>query len=111
MLISIVVLSSISSLATGFVDSLAVLALMRVVHASLNSFTNPLMYSLIAQYFPKTERATANSLVQSSNFIGISISSLSIILISQYGWRITYYLMGAFGIFLGLIGFLFIRDP
>ena len=48
----------------GLVDSFAVLGVMRVLHGMLNSASNPLSFSLIADYFPPEKRATANSIIQ-----------------------------------------------
>lgn len=46
------ILAGLTQLFTGMADSLAVLCVMRVLHAACNSITNPLFYSLTADYFP-----------------------------------------------------------
>ena len=46
------VLAGLTQIFTGLSNSLAVLILMRVLHAAFNSITNPLFYSLVADYFP-----------------------------------------------------------
>jgi MFS family permease len=55
---------------------------MRVFHAALNSVANTLFYSLVADYFPKNQRGFANSILQSANYVGIALSSISIIIIN-----------------------------
>ena len=96
---------------TGGINSLAVLALMRVLHAGCFSWVNTLVFSLSAEYFPKNKRATANAFLQSSQVFGIALSSLSIIIIQRFGWRQLYSLMGALGLGLGAFSILFIKEP
>lgn len=59
----VIILASLTMGVSGFVNSFAVFALMRVFHGMLNSASNPLSFSLIADYFPQDKRATANSIV------------------------------------------------
>lgn len=79
---AVVIMASLTIGITGFVNSFTVLALMRIFHGMLNSATNPLSFSIISDYFPPNRRATANSIIQAGNYIGVGISSLSILLIS-----------------------------
>ena len=87
LLAAVTLIAGLSMSATGWVDSILVLAVMRMVHAAANSVTNPLLYSITADYFPRNRRGLANSILQSANNIGIAMSSLSIIIIQKYGWR------------------------
>ena len=59
----VVLLASLTMGASYFTGSFAVLALMRVIHGCLNSASNPLSFSLIADYFPPDKRSTANSII------------------------------------------------
>lgn len=104
-------LASLTMGVSGFSTSFAVLAAMRVIHGALNSSTNPLSFSLIADYFPADKRATANSIIQAGNYIGVGVSSLSILLISSYGWRMCYGIMAAVGMVFGLGTMTFIKEP
>jgi MFS family permease len=56
--------------------------IMRIFHGLFNAATNPFSYSLITEYFPADKRAVANSLIHSGTYIGNSISSISILLVS-----------------------------
>ena len=96
---------------SGFTTSFAVLAAMRVFHGMFNSASNPLSFSLIADYFPPENRATANSIIQAGNYIGVGVSSLSILLISSYGWRVCYGIMAAVGGLFGLATMSLIKEP
>ena len=106
-----VILASLTMGISGFVNSFAVLAIMRVFHGAFNSATNPLSFSLVSDYFPPDRRATANSIIQAGNYIGVGASSLSIILISSFGWRVAYGVMAALGMVGGLATMLFVREP
>jgi len=60
---TVVILASLTMGISGFVNSFAVLALMRIFHGMMNSATNPLSFSIICDYFPPDRRATANSII------------------------------------------------
>jgi MFS family permease len=77
-----VILASLTMGVSGFVNSFALLGAMRIFHGMANSATNPLSFSLVADYFPPDKRSTANSIIQAGNYIGVGVSSLSILLIS-----------------------------
>jgi sugar phosphate permease len=96
---------------TGTVDSFGVLSAMRVAHGALASMVDPLFFAMMAMYFPRSQRGTANSLLQTANYAGISLSSLSIILINSVGWRQSYNLMGFFAIGAAALAALIVRDP
>jgi MFS family permease len=84
---------------------------MRVLCGAMNSATNPLTFSLVADYVRPERRATANSVLTASSYVGIAISSLSILMIKETGWRLSYMLMGLVGVVLGAITIIFIREP
>ena len=46
------VLAGLTQIFTGVTNSLTILCVMRILHAAFNSITNPLFYSLVADYFP-----------------------------------------------------------
>lgn len=96
---------------SGFVNSFALLAAMRVVGGFISSAFNPLSFSLIAEYFPPERRTTANSIIQSGNYIGWGLSSLSVIAISKFGWRSTYGILGAISGLIGLGTIAFVKEP
>jgi MFS family permease len=77
----------------------------------LNSSSNPLSFSIIADYFPPDKRATANSIIQAGNYIGVGVSSLSILLISKFGWRYCYGIMAAVGIAFGVMTGVLVKEP
>lgn len=107
----VVMLASLTMGVSAFTTSFAVFGAMRVIHGMMNSASNPLSFSLIADYFPPERRATANSIIQAGNYIGVGVSSLSILLISSYGWKIAYGIMAAAGLAFGVGTMLFVKEP
>jgi MFS family permease len=87
MMIGVIAALSIFQVTTGMVNSFLLLAILRFLHGAVSSAINPLAYSLLADYFPQDKRSTANSILSSANFIGIALSSMTIILIKSIGWR------------------------
>lgn len=106
-----VILSSMTQVVMGLVDSFPVLCVMRVMQGMLNSATKPLTFSLVSDYIPPDKRGTANSIMSSGVYIGIALSSLSILSIQRIGWRLTFATLGFMGIALGLFSMFFIKEP
>lgn len=69
-----------------------------MINGVLSSAINPMAFSLVSDFFPADKRTTANSVLSVANYIGIGLSSLSIILIKNVGWRSAYTAMGALGL-------------
>lgn len=110
-LAGVIAMAGLTQLSSGLFNSMGVFALMRVVHAMIYAVADPLIFSMVGQYFSSHSRGSANALLQSANFIGISMSSLSIILINNLGWRAQYLVSGLIALGTGLVTFLFVRDP
>ena len=106
-----VMISGLCEFITGSVNSFTGLVGMRALHGAANSATNPLTYSLVADYVPPEKRATANSILSSAIYVGVSLSSLSILMIKSHGWRWAYKFMGIVGVALGAAALLFIKEP
>lgn len=84
------IIGGLSQSLTGMINSFPVLCGMRVLHGAANSALSPLSYSLVSDYIPPEKRATANSILATAVYAGISLSSLSILLIKSQGWRWAY---------------------
>ena len=109
-LCSIIALTSCSHMVSGITSSFGIICAMRIFHGALSSATDPLSYSLVADYFPPDKRGTPNAILSSGNFIGIALSCMSILFIKSFGWRSTYLLMGIVGISAASLGALVVRD-
>jgi MFS family permease len=84
---------------------------MRFVLGLLVSATEPVGLSLIGDYFPKKIRTTANSVFGTGGYLGSASSVLFVFITKNFGWRWTYIFSGGFGIFIGLISLLFVKEP
>jgi len=104
-------IGGLSQFITGLIPNFNVLFGMRMVHGACNSATSPLMYSLVADVVPPERRATANSFISTAVYAGISLSSLSILMIRQIGWQMTYKLMGSVIGSIGLLYLFTLKEP
>ena len=71
----------LASMTMFFYHSFPVFVCMRIIHACLNSASNHLLFSLIADYFPPNKRSIPNSIILAGNYIGSGVSSISIFLL------------------------------
>ena len=71
----------------------------------------PASYSLIADYFPPEIRTTANSYFAGCIFVGTALSSVSTIMVGGLGWRLTYVIVGSYGILAGILVLIMIQEP
>ena len=78
-----------------------------MLHGALSSAFDPLSFTLVADYFSKEKRTRVNSILSSGTFIGITLASMSIILIKIAGWRGAYRWSGLAGLVFGALTLLF----
>lgn len=58
---------------------------------------------IVANWFPKSERARATATYISSQYIGLALfTPVLTFLTSRYGWQIVFYATGAVGIVFGV---------
>ena len=105
MLMGVIGVMSLLQIGTGAINSFAALAIFRFLHGAISSSVNPMCFSLVSDYFPPDKRTTANSILSAANFVGIALSSLTILLIKQVGWRASYMSMGGLGLLGGALLF------
>jgi MFS family permease len=111
LLSGIVIVAGLSQFISGAVTSFPLLCVMRAFHGACFSLTIPLLSSMLRDYFPQERRGTANSILYSANYFGTALSSMGVMAISQFGWRATYGIMGGFGVLIGLLSSIFVREP
>jgi MFS family permease len=77
----------------------------------------PTAQSLIADYFPKQKRGTAYGFLGLTTVLGAIVGTLYATLLSESmigsleGWRFVFITVGAFSILLGILIFVFGKDP
>ena len=102
---------SITSIISGSTNSIIVLCLMRFILGICVSATEPASYSILGDYFPKRYRTTANAFMNTASYLGAGLSSLIVLIVSNYGWRVSYISVGLMGILIAAAGLLFIKEP
>ena len=102
---------SITSIVSGSTNSIIVLCLMRFILGICVSATEPASYSILGDYFPKRYRTTANAFMNTASYLGAGLSSLIVLIVANYGWRVSYISVGLMGILIATAGLLFIKEP
>jgi len=95
----------------GLVDSFALFMILKVVSQGLSAAITPLTFKLLAENFPPERRTLANSILSSAKMAGIALSSMSLLMIKQFGWRASYCAIGGFSLFTALIGLIGLKSP
>ncbi len=83
----------------------------RLVLGFGQAFSNPASYSLIADYFPESQRSQANGLFACGVYIGGGMASISISMATGLGWRTTNFLIAGAGFCLSALVGLFVCEP
>jgi ACS family D-galactonate transporter-like MFS transporter len=67
---------------------------------------------IVANWFPKNERARATATYISSQYIGLALfTPVLTFLTSRYGWQMVFYATGGVGIVFGVYWLIVYRDP
>jgi MFS family permease len=95
---------------TGAVGGFASLLTARLVMGGGEACTNPVGAKVIRQWFPATERGIATSMFNSGSYAGPAICSVLLgILVTAFGWRISFIVAGGIG-FMWLAAWLLFFD-
>jgi MFS family permease len=78
---------------------------------TLQAFTTPAAYTLLADAFPESSRATANGIYSSGVYVGGACASLTVLLTASIGWRDCSLLSGSIGIATALLAQVVLREP
>ncbi len=103
---------SLMTVASGFASSLSFLITARLFVGISQSALSPAVYSLLADYFKPSQRATVFSLYASGIFIGVGLSFLIGGTVAQaYDWRVALKAVGIPGFGVALLGAFILREP
>ena len=105
------ILWSLSSILTGSINSLLVLAVCRVMLGIAQSAAEPTMYSLMSDYFPAKRQASVNGALEAATYVGTACSSLFVLITAKYGWRMSYNIMGIAGVIIGMLTLAIVKEP
>ena len=102
---------SLATMMSGLATGLGMLIVARILVGINEAACSPAAYSLLSDYFPAEDRATAISIYSSGIFVGIGLAFLIGGYISEwYSWRVAFLAVGAPGILLAMLAFVLIRD-
>lgn len=75
------------------------------------AFTGPASYSLIADYFPESQRSQANGLFACGIYLGGGLASVCIPMSARVGWRATCAYVSAIGLGLAFVEVCGVIEP
>ena len=102
---------SACTLLSGLIHNYWMLFVFRFLIGFFESVFNPCAYGIISDYFHPSFRTTANSIYNLGIYLGGALSSLTIIMISSLGWRLSYDVIGVGGIAIGIVTLVFVLEP
>ncbi|MEO0550772.1 MAG: MFS transporter [Pseudomonadota bacterium] len=106
------ILFSIMTALSGFATAFLMLVILRIFVAVGEAGVNPASQSIVADYYPATERSLAMSSLTVGGNIGMILGFLVGGYVSQvYGWRAAFFVVGLPGILVGLGLLMFLKEP
>lgn len=97
---------------TGFVSNVWQLAATRFLMGAGESAGTPPSTSMLSDIFDKKRRPLAFSIMVSGTAIsGLILTPIAGWIGHLYGWRVTYWIAGGVGLFLGLLLMFTVREP
>jgi MFS family permease len=88
---------SVATLGTAFSETYTQVIMCRILMGLACAFSTPTAYTLIRERAPKVRVALASSLYGTGVAVAGALSSLSILLDTEYGWRNTMLIVSVFG--------------
>ena len=103
---------SLMTFISGFASSFIFLVTARFFVGVSQSALSPAVYSLLADYFKPSQRATVFSIYASGIFVGVGLSFLVGGSVAQaYDWRTALYVVALPGFVLAAAGAVYLREP
>jgi MFS family permease len=103
---------SLITVATAFSRNYTQLVLCRALEGFGEAFYFPASMALVSDYHGHDTRSRALSIHQSSVYAGtIAGGSVAGYMAQHYGWRSSFYLFGWFGVLLGVVLLLLLKEP
>jgi MFS transporter, ACS family, glucarate transporter len=96
---------------TGLANSFGIMWFTRLMFGAGEAGAYPGANSSISRWFPSAERARAASIVWTASRLGGALTPFIVIPIQQqYGWRMSFYLLGGLGVVWAIAWYWWYRD-
>jgi MFS family permease len=96
---------------TGAVSNYTLLLLVRFLFGAGEAGAFPNASIVVARWFPPTQRASISGVLLMASQIGGALAPLLVLPIQiRYGWRVSFFVFGAIGVFWALGWFVWFRD-
>jgi MFS family permease len=106
------VLWSIAGAASGLVETLGMLIATRLVLGIGEASIYPANSRIVRDWAPPAERGLATSIFNSGAYAGLALGALLVgWLVTEYGWRASFYVTGGAGLVLAVFWFALIKPP
>ncbi len=103
---------SLTTLVQAFVNSFVVLFGLRALIGVFEAPSFPINNSVITNWFPENERASAIAIYTSGQYMGLAFLTPVLVVIQNYiGWQGVFIVLGVVGILWSLVWYFFYRDP
>jgi MFS family permease len=110
-LIRVVIWWSIFTILTGFATGFWILFVIRFFFGMGEAGAYPNTSIILAKWFPAFERARAQAMIWGASRIGAALTPFIVLPIQQhYGWKVSFYVLGAVGIIWCLFFYLRIKE-
>jgi MFS transporter, ACS family, glucarate transporter len=110
-LVRIVLWWSVFTVVTGWVTGFTMLLVVRFAFGAGEAGAYPGATSAIGRWFPKAQRARAQSVVWTASRLGAVLSPLLVVPIQQHwGWRASFWAFGGLGFAWAILFYLWYRD-
>ena len=103
---------SVFTVLTGFAGGFASLFLIRFLFGAGEAGAYPNTAIAIRQWFPVVERGRAQAVIWMSSRIGGALAPFLVIPMQiQFGWRVSFYVLGAVGVVWAIIWWIGYKEP
>jgi len=89
---------SVFTVLQGLSEDYLTVFISRVGLGLCHAFSGPASYSLIAELYKPEERAGANGIYALGIYVGGGLSSLSLLMANEFGWRLSSFVIAASGL-------------